>query len=287
MAYRKAGENDGKYSRTPRRDHRREWQSRAQADRGPSRCADVAAIHAIDRDVAGLSPHDGRLFPIGLIFERRELRTRLRAWTRSSIWPRRIPIRTPRGKMRSASFDMTAKLGEACTKANVSRLVFASSNHVMGGYKDTPVALSDGGLPTDLPPLVGTLVKTSEGLIDFTAYAAAKLMGERVLAVKAKTEPSLPFRSALVGASPAKTARKRSAPPAPLSPAWSKPIRSASAICTGFAPCGSRTAISSGPFSPPPRRRLRMAVAGHRRERDVRESAFALGLVSRSQADRL
>ena len=87
----------------------------------------------------------------------------------------------------SASFDMTAKLSEACAKASVSRLVFASSNHVMGGYKDTPVALSDGGLTTDLPPLVGTLVKTSEGLIDSTAYAAAKLMGERVLAVKAET----------------------------------------------------------------------------------------------------
>ena len=49
---------------------------------------------------------------------------------------------------------MTAKLSEACAKAGVSRLVFASSNHVMGGYKDTPVALSDGGLtPTCLRSL--------------------------------------------------------------------------------------------------------------------------------------
>ena len=87
----------------------------------------------------------------------------------------------------SASFDMTAKLVDACAEASLSRLVFASSNHVMGGYKDTPVALSDGGLSTDLPPLVGTLVKTSEGLINSTAYAAAKLMGERVVAVKAET----------------------------------------------------------------------------------------------------
>jgi nucleoside-diphosphate-sugar epimerase len=82
----------------------------------------------------------------------------------------------------SASFDMTAKLVDTCAKASVSRLVFASSNHVMGGYKDTPVAPSDGGLSTDLPPLVGTRVGTSEGLIDSTAYAAAKLMGERVVA---------------------------------------------------------------------------------------------------------
>jgi hypothetical protein len=70
----------------------------------------------------------------------------------------------------------------------VSRLVFASSNHVMGGYKDTPVALSDRELTTDLPPLVGTLVKTSEGLIDYKAYAAAKLMGERVLRSKRRLE---------------------------------------------------------------------------------------------------
>ena len=87
----------------------------------------------------------------------------------------------------SASFDMTAKLSEACAKAGVSRFVFATSNHVMGGYKETPVALSDGGLFTTLPPLVGTIVKTSEGVIDSTAYAAAKLMGERVVTVKAET----------------------------------------------------------------------------------------------------
>jgi hypothetical protein len=150
-----------------------------------------------------------------LIFEGPDSSTRLRALKRSFFLPRRIPIPTPHGK--SASFDMTAKLSEACAKANVSRLVFASSNHVMGGYKDTPVALSDRELTTDLPPLVGTLVKTSEGLIDYKAYAAAKPMGERVLAVKAET--GVPFCSALVGVSPAKTARKRSAPPAPRSPA--------------------------------------------------------------------
>jgi len=154
------------------------------------------------------------LFPIQADLRRPGLFDAL-AGIEAVVLPRRIPIPTPHGK--SASFDMTAKLSEACAKANVSRLVFASSNHVMGGYKDTPVALSDRELTTDLPPLVGTLVKTSEGLIDYKAYAAAKLMGERVLAVKAET--GVPFCSALVGVSPAKTARKRSAPPAPRSPA--------------------------------------------------------------------
>jgi NAD dependent epimerase/dehydratase family len=47
----------------------------------------------------------------------------------------------------SASFDMTAKLVDTCAKASVSRLVFASSNHVMGGYKDTPVAPRMGAFP--------------------------------------------------------------------------------------------------------------------------------------------
>jgi nucleoside-diphosphate-sugar epimerase len=104
---------------------------------------------------------------------------------------------------------MTAKLVDTCAKASVSRLVFASSNHVMGGYKDTPVALSDGGLSTDLPPLVGTRVRTSEELIDSTAYAAAKLMGERVVAAKAEAGAFSAIRSALAGASPAKTFRRR------------------------------------------------------------------------------
>jgi nucleoside-diphosphate-sugar epimerase len=148
---------------------------------------DMAAIHAIDRDVAGLSPHDGRLFPIQADLRGPGLLDALAGIHAVIHLAAQNPYPDASWEDASASFDMTAKLSEACAKASVSRLVFASSNHVMGGYKDTPVALSDGGLTTDLPPRVGTLVKTSEGLIDSTAYAAAKLMGERVLIVKAET----------------------------------------------------------------------------------------------------
>jgi hypothetical protein len=88
-----------------------------------------------------------------------------------------------------------------------------------GGCKDTPVALSDRELTTDLPPLVGTLVKTSEGLIDYEAYAAAKLMAERVLAVKAETGAFSAVLLRIGWCQPAKIHRKRSAPPAPRSPA--------------------------------------------------------------------
>ena len=149
--------------------------------------SDIAAIHAIDRDVAGLSPHDARLFPIQADLRGPGLLDALAGIDAVIHLAAQNPYPDASWEDASASFDMTAKLSEAGAKANVTRLVFASSNHVMGGYKDTPVALSDGRLTTDLPPLVGTLVKTSEGLIDSTAYAAAKLMGERVLAAKAET----------------------------------------------------------------------------------------------------
>jgi nucleoside-diphosphate-sugar epimerase len=148
---------------------------------------DIAAIHAIDRDVAGLSPHDPRLSPIQADLRGPALLDALAGMDAVIHLAAQNPYPDASWEDASASFDMTAKLVDACAEASLSRLVFASSNHVMGGYKDTPVALSDGGLTTDLPPLVGTLVKTSEGLIDSTAYAAAKLMGERVVAVKAET----------------------------------------------------------------------------------------------------
>jgi nucleoside-diphosphate-sugar epimerase len=147
---------------------------------------DIAAIHAIDRDVAGLSPNGARLFPIQADLRGPALLDALAGMDAVIHLAAQNPYPDASWEDASASFDMTAKLSEACAKASVSRLVFASSNHVMGGYKETPVALSDGGLSTDLPPRVGTLVKTSEGLIDSTAYAAAKLMGERVVAAKAE-----------------------------------------------------------------------------------------------------
>ena len=146
---------------------------------------------------------------------------------------------------------MTAKLSEACAKAGVSRLVFASSNHVMGGYKDTPVALSDGGLTTDLPPLVGTLVKTSEGLIDSTAYAAAKLMGERVLAVKAETGAFTAVLLRIGWCQPGENSPQTISAACTPKSSLIETDPELSTICAGSKPCGFRTAISSGPFSQP------------------------------------
>ena len=54
----------------------------------------------------------------------------------------------------SASFDMIVTLLAAVSRAGLQRIVFASSNHVMGQYKDAPLAdaLTPGALTTSLPP---------------------------------------------------------------------------------------------------------------------------------------
>jgi nucleoside-diphosphate-sugar epimerase len=87
----------------------------------------------------------------------------------------------------AASFDMTANLVEAAAEAGVRRLVFASSNHVMGQYKDPPLAdgLAAGGLRTDLPPGPGTRQFNGRQVVQPSAYATSKLMGERLCLARA------------------------------------------------------------------------------------------------------
>lgn len=80
------------------------------------------------------------------------------------------------------SLDMTLNLTLAATNVGVKRFVFASSNHVMGRYKDLPlsIGLNEGQLTTDLPHGVGTTWHTGSRQMDSTAYAIAKSSGERV-----------------------------------------------------------------------------------------------------------
>ena len=85
------------------------------------------------------------------------------------------------------SVAMTARLIERAEDVGMGRFVFASSNHVMGGYKDSPLAddLKPGGLTTDLLPSPGTRV-TRNGVRDRpTAYGSSKLYGEALAASKA------------------------------------------------------------------------------------------------------
>jgi len=86
-----------------------------------------------------------------------------------------------------ASFDMTLALLGAAGRAGLRRIVFASSNHVMGQYKDAPLAdtLTPGGLTTSLEPGPGTRWFNGREMLQGTAYAASKLMGGRACLAEA------------------------------------------------------------------------------------------------------
>ncbi|MBA2227537.1 MAG: NAD(P)-dependent oxidoreductase [Gemmataceae bacterium] len=72
--------------------------------------------------------------------------------------------------------DAMLNVYEAAALHGVRRFVFASSNHVMGGYQDGPPL----PITEDLPPKPG-LRYTADGAERFSGpYAAAKLFGERV-----------------------------------------------------------------------------------------------------------
>jgi uronate dehydrogenase len=73
--------------------------------------------------------------------------------------------------------DATVHLYLAAARAGVKRLVYASSNHVMGGYKDDPVPAR---LTTDMPPRPGARYVVNGEQRDSSAYAATKLFGERL-----------------------------------------------------------------------------------------------------------
>ncbi len=81
-----------------------------------------------------------------------------------------------------ASLDMTLHLANAAAESpSVTRFVLASSNHVMGRYKDLPWAqlVGPGELRPDSDPGVGTVWHTGQQWMDSTAYATAKFAGER------------------------------------------------------------------------------------------------------------
>src|SRR5262245_48039355 len=75
------------------------------------------------------------------------------------------------------NLDALANVLLAARDHGVKRVVFASSNHVMGGYKDLA---EPHLLTTDLPPLPGTRYVASGQPRDSTPYASAKLFGERL-----------------------------------------------------------------------------------------------------------
>ena len=81
------------------------------------------------------------------------------------------------------SFDMTLNAAQAAADSPTGeRFVFATSNHVMGRYKDPPLSTNLG--PADLHPEpmpgVGTRWHTGSDGADATIYATHKWAGERL-----------------------------------------------------------------------------------------------------------
>lgn len=72
--------------------------------------------------------------------------------------------------------DAVVNVFLAAAAGGVRRVVFASSNHVMGGYQHDPTPL----LTPDLPPRPGAHYASGGHQRDSTAYGSAKLFGERV-----------------------------------------------------------------------------------------------------------
>lgn len=80
----------------------------------------------------------------------------------------------------ASSMSHTFNVFLAAKSRGVRRVIFASSNHVMGGYKDLP---DHGAVTPACPPRCGTLLhdpadRAKSG--DAVAYAAAKLAGEQL-----------------------------------------------------------------------------------------------------------
>lgn len=80
------------------------------------------------------------------------------------------------------SLDMTLHVANAAVALGIKRVVFATSNHVMGRYQSAELweTIGPGELTPETPPGVGAIWHTGAQLMDSTPYATAKLMGERV-----------------------------------------------------------------------------------------------------------
>jgi NAD+ dependent glucose-6-phosphate dehydrogenase len=75
------------------------------------------------------------------------------------------------------NIDAVLHVFHAAALTGVERVIFASSNHVMGGYKEDPVPAL---LTTDLEPRPGTEYTVEGERRNSRAYGATKLFGERV-----------------------------------------------------------------------------------------------------------
>lgn len=82
----------------------------------------------------------------------------------------------PWAELIAPNLDALVHTYQAAALAGVRRVVFASSNHVMGGYQDEP----DARLRDDTPPRPGLRYRVGGQPQSSAAYGAAKLFGERL-----------------------------------------------------------------------------------------------------------
>jgi NAD+ dependent glucose-6-phosphate dehydrogenase len=80
-------------------------------------------------------------------------------------------------KLVGPNVDAVINVFLAAVQHGVRRVVYASSNHVMGGYMDDPQL---GFITTSLPPRPGAHYVVRGEMRDSTPYGTAKLFGERL-----------------------------------------------------------------------------------------------------------
>ena len=103
----------------------------------------------------------------------------------------------------AVSIDITLNVALAAAESpSVERFVFATSNHVMGRYKDNPLAatVGPGALRPDRPLGVGTVWAKADPPLDATAYSTTKMVGERICqALGAQANAATTFVSVRIG----------------------------------------------------------------------------------------
>jgi NAD+ dependent glucose-6-phosphate dehydrogenase len=75
------------------------------------------------------------------------------------------------------NLDAVANVYQAAALGGVDRVIYASSNHVLGGYQHVP---EPARLTTDIPPRPGTQYVVGGEARDSTPYGSLKLFGERL-----------------------------------------------------------------------------------------------------------
>lgn len=80
-------------------------------------------------------------------------------------------------KLVGPNIDAVINVFTAAAQGSVQRVIYASSNHAMGGYKDI---LEPEKIGAETPPQPGTHYVVNGETRDSTGYGAAKLMGERI-----------------------------------------------------------------------------------------------------------